>query len=178
MPDFRQRLGDHSFQVSETFRLEEGEKKVYGLLIDRSGSMNTYKKMGIVRAMLITLFEEVRKGEAIVYVSTFEESIDGWQKIETAEEANLTYKNWKEPRGGETQVGECIVSAQADLALSKLGPFEIPLGSEPELIIVNDGQDRITPVKTTAPVHAISIERSNSALEELCKSSGGKYYNV
>jgi uncharacterized protein with von Willebrand factor type A (vWA) domain len=174
-PTFDLKIPTRNFTLPVRYKRAEG-KKEYILLIDRSGSMSTDVKMGTVRAMLTLLFEEVRKGEATVYMSTFEEGIDGWQKIETHEEARLAYDTFPEPRGGNTEIGDCIVEAQNEIKQGKLGEFDLTL-TEPEIIIVNDGQDNVDPTTPTiAPVSAISIEQANADLETLCVRSGGKFF--
>ena len=175
--EFKRRLVNHELMVPLIFKKDKAPKKVYALLIDRSGSMHTDTKIGMVRAMLLTLFKEVDKG-AVLYISTFEEGIDGWHRVATKEEAVEYYSTLKSPRGGNTEVGKCIAITQAEIAKRHIGEFQLEDDESPEIIIVNDGQDTIHPTPTIAPVHAISIEQDNPALKALCLKSKGQYFNI
>ena len=178
-PDFVYKLINKDFQIPFRTSRSTGDKKVYVIVIDRSGSMAAQYKMGMIKGVLVTIFEEVRKGEAVVYVSTFEQEIDGWAFIETEEQARAYYDAYQEPEGGETAVGKVIQEVQTGIRERDLGGHVISLACEPELIIVNDGQDDVDPLtRTMAPVTAISIERNNKDLRTLCQRSGGQFYLV
>lgn len=176
--DFALRLVNNEIMVTRTYTKNKSPKMVYAIAVDRSGSMHQSKKMGIVRAALIRLFEHAMNCKATVYISTFERTIDKWKKIETKEEALECLAMWPSPRGGETQVGQIVETTQLEIQQRRIGTFTLAPDECPEIVIINDGQDRITPIKTYAPVHAITIEAPNEALKRLCEGSGGKYYEI
>lgn len=177
-PDFALRLVNQEILIAKTYTKDKSPKMVYAIAVDRSGSMNTPKKKGIVKAALTRLFEHATKEKATVYITTFEVSVDEWKKVETREEALETIKNWPSPQGGNTEVGKIIKTTQEEIKMGRIGPHTLASDERPEIVVINDGQDRIEPITTVAPVHAIVIEAPNPALKRLCESSGGKYYEI
>ncbi len=174
-------LFDFSFlnmelDIEQSFKTHQ-VKQVIDLLIDRSYSMYEPWKQGFVKAILLHYMELVRLGTTTLYVSTFERSADGHTRIETLKEAEDYYKSYRCEGGGGTDVNNVILNDQQSIAHNKLGRYKFHIDSQPQVVVINDGQDRVDPsMKTLAPVFAVTLEERNMGLKELCNRSGGEYH--
>lgn len=151
-------------------------KQAIALALDWSGSMNTDFKKGYMRAVLNLMGERLVKGDIILYIVKFTHVMlnNGYVKITTAEELREYIDKMKAPGGGYTEVGKVIVETQQMIRSGKLSDHDLE-GVEPQLVIINDGQDVIHPVDTIAPIHAISLEQLNEQLKSLCYESDGTF---
>lgn len=174
MPDFPARLGNMDLLVKEKFQ-EEFAKLCALLMIDASGSMCSDWKQGYVRAIMLHYFDLLEKGQASLYIGTFEQQIQGIKKISNATEAKEFFSKYRAGRGGMTDVNGVIEAAQAGFQQGRVGEFKIPFDEIPELIVINDGQDPVEPTKYDRAVHAISLEVENPNLKDVCEQSGGSF---
>lgn len=174
LPDFLAKLANQELFVRRFYE-EELSKLAAIIQIDRSSSMNVSWKQGYVRAILLHYFGLLSKGEATLYVGTFERQSDGVKLITNETEAKEFYKEYRQGNGGGTDVNNVIQTIQTNLERHKVGKYNIPPHQTPELIIVNDGQDRVKVETYPKPIHVISLEVDNTDLQQVAKQSGGSY---
>lgn len=101
-------------------------KQIIFLLIDRSGSMYSHVKQSYVKAVLLHLFEQVRKGDATVYVSSFEVGVDFYAKIDSEEVARKFLRAFNSIGGGGTDIQSCVEHTQRCILNGKLERHEVP----------------------------------------------------
>lgn len=178
MPDFLIRLADKQFMVPERWRKDFG-KQIMALLIDHSGSMLSEEKQAYVRAMLLHLMNMVAKGHTTLFVAPFVTEMGMVTKIDSEEDAKAFYSKYKAGSGGTTDIEGVIKKAQADIANLQFGPYSLEFGCQPEIVIVNDGEDHIDPLtQLIAPTHALILAEHNADLRTVCENSGGSYYEM
>lgn len=174
MPDFLPRLAQMEFIVDKTWHWEMYKQEI-ALAIDISGSMSTQAKQAFVKGILAILFEGVSKGDTIVYITTFEWEMEDYVKIETREQAVAFFNGWSNRGGGDTNVSDVITKTQAMIRDGNISGHRLGPNCNPQLVIINDGQDRIEPTICVAPVHVISLEVDNPPLKQLADDSGGSF---
>lgn len=174
--DFLPRFANMELTVTD-YKKPEYLKKIVVAKIDRSGSMSPYWKQAYVKALLMFYFNLLKKGQVEeIFLTTFEREIDGWERIKNETQAREYYQKYRLLGGGTTEVGEVIKKTQADIASGKIGEFVLLEGCQPEIVVINDGQDDVDRnLETIAPIHVISLEEHNPDLEALATRSGGSF---
>lgn len=167
-------------QIPYLKRMEKiPHKRSVFLLYDFSGSMSDHRKQGMLTAVMMKLVESLHEGNIeTLIVAPFIETIGKVTVIKSKADGIKYIKELKSPTGMDTDVYGCVISAQSMLIGNKIPGYKVGK-DRPEVLIVNDGQDRIRrgdPFKY--PTHAICLDAENSALEKLCKGSGGTYNNL
>lgn len=167
-------------QIPYLKRMEKiPHKRSVFLLYDFSGSMCDYRKQGMLTAVMMKLVESLHEGNIeTLIMAPFIETIGKVTVIKSKADGIKYIKELKSPTGMDTDVYGCVISAQSMLIGNKIPGYKVGK-DRPEVLIVNDGQDRIRrgdPFKY--PTHAICLDAENSALEKLCKGSGGTYNNL
>lgn len=176
--DFTQNMLDHNYVVDDRQYDIITRKQVVCIAEDKSGSMNTMQKRALVKAVYYTVFQSVLKGDTIAYVCEFTHERTKYRKVESIEDVKTFMNGWKGGSGGWTDVEMLIRETQTAIQAGELDGHEIPADAQPQLVVVNDGQDTIDPVKTVAPVHAIVLFEDNEELKEVCEKSGGTYHSL
>lgn len=173
------KLAEMDFMLDVPYRLIEHQKLLW-LCIDRSGSMHSPKmKQAYVRALLTYLSEGVKDGSCILLVSTFEEQIDGITVLDTYAKCEQYTKDYQCEGGGNTDVNGVIHEAHRMINVNRIPGYTLPKDMVPELVIINDGEDRVDPNDVPSrPTHAIILNTKNKNLDTLCQRSGGTYHYV
>ena len=84
------------------------------------------------------------------------------------------------PNGGGTQVGKMISKIHDEVINNKrLMNLDVDLSEEqPEILVINDGQDSIGTNKFIYKTNAISLYQDNEELKGLCVDNQGKYVTI
>jgi hypothetical protein len=93
----------------------------------------------------------------------------------------INFWSWfsNSPNGGTTDIGGMVTSIAQDISSCKLGNLKIDLSVEkPEILIINDGQDRVGYDTLPYKVNAISLIEFSDELKNLCVKTGGKQVQV
>lgn len=173
-PDWEAKLASQESFVRRYFEEELGKLAAL-IMIDRSSSMIPAWKQGYVRAIMLHYFDLLSKGEATVYLGTFEQKVDGIKMVTNVTEAKEYYNKYRAGVGSTTDVNAVIEEIQTGFQRGKIGKYSVPPEQLPELIIVNDGQDRVEVKKYDFPTHVISLEVDNENLAQVAKLSDGSY---
>lgn len=174
-PLFVAKLATKDLFIEKRYR--EVEKQRFPLIfIDISGSMfSPAMKQPLVKAVLTKIFEGVKAGNTRCIVAFFERDITNVKKVFTAEQADKYLEDYKCPGGGNTEVNNVILQAHAWIKSGYVKGINLE-GLQPEVLIINDGQDSVDPThKLEFPVHAIMLHRGNPELKQLCLNSGGTF---
>lgn len=180
-PNFPVKLLMKDLVVNVPVDRKEQKQKII-IILDFSGSMDEPFKQDWVNAILIDRFRYVMQGEAEVFFSYFvhepnemhfhhvhdkESVIKFWQKF-----SNL-------PDGGTTAVGKMVERISEEISHKRLMNLKIDLSEEkPEILVINDGQDRIDTKAFPYKVNAICLEEQNNQLKDLCIATKGKQVHV
>jgi len=181
-PNFRTKFLTKDLIVNVPVDRKEQKQKII-ILLDFSGSMNENEKQIWVNAILIDRFRYVIKGEAEVFFSYFVDSADSlnFQHIKNKEDVIKFWKKFSNhPNGGETRIGD-MVNKVADEILTKkrLMNLTVDLSEEkPEILVLNDGQDKVKTNKFPYKTNAISLMGFSDELKNLCIETGGKQVEV
>ena len=181
-PNFRSKFLTKDLTVSVPVDRKEQIQKII-ILLDYSGSMNEPEKQVWVNAILIDRFRYVMKGEAEVFFSYFVYDTEDleFQHIKNREDVIKFWQTFSnEPNGGGTEIGE-IVQYVADEVMHsrRLHNLDVDLSEEkPEILIINDGQDRVGSDAFPYKVNAVSLLEFSDELKDLCLATEGKQIQV
>jgi len=171
LPNFDDKFVKKELTIKEKVK-PETRKQIVTILQDDSGSMNCIQKQSHVRAVLLKFLEGVIDGTAEVNFYLFESKRYGYQKVTNLKEAQDLFKNisLRRPSGGGTHIGFILQETIDEIATDSKY-------HDPEIWIVNDGDDSIDP-KSVDPkgvrINAIMLGTNNKNLETVCSNSGGK----
>lgn len=181
LPNYHIRFLSKDLIVNVPVKTSE-KKQVLIMLIDMSGSMNHTSKQLWVNALLIDRFRYVLKGEAEIYVSGFVSSTSqlNFMHIKNATDVENFWKNWSNyPGGGQTDMGRMVNYISEEIKLKRLHNLKVDLShSKPEILIINDGQDRVGHDSFPYKVNAISLMEFSEELKNLCVATGGKQIRI
>jgi hypothetical protein len=181
-PNFRSKFLTKDLTVSVPVDRKEQIQKII-ILLDYSGSMHEDEKQIWVNAILIDRFRYVMKGEAEVFFSYFVDDCDDlqFQHIKDREDVIKFWQTFSNhPNGGGTAIGD-IVEYVADQVMNKhkLHNLHVDLSEEkPEILIINDGQDRVGTDEFPYKVNAISLMSFSEELKNLCLATEGKQIEI
>ena len=181
-PNFKSKFLTKDLTVNVPVDRKEQKQKII-ILLDYSGSMDYDEKQIWVNAILIDRFRYVMKGEAEVFFSYFVERTEELKffHITNREEVIQFWQMFSnEPNGGTTEIGD-MVNYVADQVINhrRLHNLDIDLSEEkPEILIINDGQDRVHSEKFPYKVNAISLMQFSEELKDLCVATDGKQVRV
>ena len=173
MPMFDYKLATKQLVVSQKVKVINQKQLLY-LLIDESGSMNNPDRIGYVLAVVLNRLEAVKNGEAVLYISLFDDVIKEPTKIETEAEALDFYKKFRrfKPKGDGTKIDQAIRYAVEHINNSIDGL------TQPQIAIVTDGEDSVTIKKGEMQgitLNYVAIKSENADLKELCHQTGGAF---
>jgi hypothetical protein len=144
--------------------------------------MDECEKQIWVNAILIDRLRYVMNEEAEVFFSYF---VHDPKKLNFHHLKNrqdvMNFWTWfsNDPNGGTTNIGGMVTSVANDIAERKLGNLNVDLSVEkPEILIINDGQDRVGYDSLPYKVNAISLMEFSDELKKLCVKTGGKQVRV
>jgi hypothetical protein len=198
MPLFDLELVTGSLVIDKPYSKLNRKQQIV-LLIDRSGSMYNGIKQGYVKGILMHLLNEVLKGDAVVYVSEFEWRVDGFFELKTKKDMLDFITGYTCSGGGDTDIEGCLIHTQKciDRKLltaaggrawsgtgnkqfkSRARRIVLPYDVNPQIVVINDGEDKIDPfLKLSAPVHTLILGENNNDLRSVCENSGGSYHQL
>jgi uncharacterized protein with von Willebrand factor type A (vWA) domain len=182
LPNYRYKLLTRSLQINVPVESSEKKQKII-ILVDYSGSMRSDKKQMWVNAILADRFRYVMMGEAEVYFSFFidqpsQMKFTHVKNTKDVEEFWKTFSN--EPSGGNTDIGRIVKYVSDEVkGGTKLHNLHLNLSHEqPEILIINDGQDSVNVNKFPYKVNAISLMQFSDQLKDLCVATGGKQVQI
>jgi hypothetical protein len=180
-PNFRSKFLTKDLTVSVPVDRKEQIQKII-ILLDYSGSMHEDEKQIWVNAILIDRFRYVMKGEAEVYFSYFVEDCDelNFQHIKDRDDVIKFWQTFSnEPNGGGTAIGDIVEYVADQVHSGKLHNLDVNLSEEkPEILIINDGQDRVGTDEFPYKVNAISLMSFSEELKDLCLATEGKQIEI
>lgn len=181
LPNFNSRFITKDLMVNIPVESSEKKQKII-ILCDFSGSMNSSDKQIWVNSLLIDRFKYVIKGEAEIFFSKFVSCVTDlhFQHIKNEEDVNSFWDNFSNnPNGSMTNIGRIVNHISDEIEDKRLCNLDIDLSNEkPEILIINDGQDRVGYKEFPYKVNAISLMQFSEELKELCIASGGKQMRV
>lgn len=181
-PNFRTKFLTKDLTVNVPVERKEQKQKII-ILLDYSGSMSYDEKQIWVNAILIDRFRYVIKGEAEVFFSYFVDDVEDleFKHIKNREDVVKFWSTFSnEPNGGNTEIGDMVNYVAKEVIDNKrLHNLDIDLSEErPEILIINDGQDRVNSDKFPYKVNAISLMDFSEELKDLCVETEGKQVRV
>lgn len=187
MPNFNQKLVTKDLIVNTPVTSEESKQKII-MLVDFSGSMNSPQKQQWVMSIVADRLSYCIKEECEIFFCFFltknnlEHGTFKWYHIYNRETALEFWKHFNNsPSGGDTEVGLIIDRIRKEIMENhKLFNLNIDLSvDQPEILVINDGQDSVKTDKLTWKTNAITLYNGpNNELKSLCERTGGKYINV
>jgi hypothetical protein len=189
MPGFDKKFIQKDVLIKDKY-VSEVCKQTLVLLIDDSGSMNSEWKIGWVKALVLNRLTAVMKGDATLYICTFEEELDpNWVKVGTKAQAKDYWKLFDRQVGfnrGNTDIEKAVTHTIEQIDNGKLIGVDyddtatISLKKErPQICVINDGQDYID--KDYSPkiiTHGFILGRDNIEMKIMCERSGGIYHRI
>jgi uncharacterized protein with von Willebrand factor type A (vWA) domain len=180
-PNFRSKFLTKDLIVNVPVDRKEQIQKII-ILLDYSGSMHEDEKQIWVNAILIDRFRYVMKGEAEVYFSYFVDDPQDleFQHIKDREDVIKFWQTFSnEPNGGGTAIGDIVEYVANEVTNGTLHNLAINLSEEkPEILIINDGQDRVGTDEFPYKVNAISLMSFSDELKDLCLATEGKQIEI
>jgi uncharacterized protein with von Willebrand factor type A (vWA) domain len=180
-PNFRTKFLTKDLTVNVPVDRKEHKQKII-ILLDFSGSMDETEKQIWVNAILIDRLRYVMKEEAEVFFSYFVHNPKNLQFHHLKDRKDvMDFWTWfsNDPDGGTTDIGAMVTSVANDVANHKLGNLTVDLSVEkPEILVINDGQDRVGYDTLPYKVNAISLMDFSDELKSLCVKTGGKQVRV
>ena len=180
-PNFRSKFLTKDLVVNVPVDRKEQIQKII-ILLDYSGSMHEHEKQVWVNAILIDRFRYVMRGEAEVFFSYFVYDSDQlhFQHIKNREDVINFWQTFSnEPNGGGTAIGDIVQYVADEVHSRKLHNLDIDLSEEkPEILIINDGQDRVGTDAFPYKVNAISLMSFSDELKDLCLATEGKQIEI
>jgi hypothetical protein len=180
-PNFRSKFLTKDLTVSVPVDRKEQIQKII-ILLDYSGSMHEDEKQIWVNAILIDRFRYVIKGEAEVFFSYFVNDCEDlqFQHIKDREDVIRFWQTFSnEPNGGGTDIGGIVQYVADEVTSGKLHNLDINISEEkPEILIINDGQDRVGVEAFPYKVNAVSLMQFSDELKGLCVDTDGKQIQI
>lgn len=180
-PNFRTKFLTKDLTVNVPVDRKEQKQKII-ILLDYSGSMDELEKQIWVNAILIDRLRYVMKEEAEVFFSYFVHDPGklSFHHIKNKEDV-MDFWRWfsNDPNGGTTDIGAMVTRISEDISKGKLRNLKIDLSEEkPEILVINDGQDKVGYDSLPYKVNAISLMQFSDELKNLCVKTGGKQVQV
>lgn len=173
---FYQAYAEEKLEISLPLKSIKTKQKVF-VLLDCSGSMGSDNKTMQTVHILDAMLEQVLEGNTIIYFSYFVRDRKDFIKIETSDEVDNFKENiFQNPNGGDTYLGPILQTLNRGILTGNVDGFEVDPTTE--IVVINDGQDDVTPVSSNIPIHAFMLNERNDGLEEVVKNSKGQAYYV
>lgn len=171
MPTFGYKLATKQVLIKKP---RQESKQSLILLIDDSRSMDVDEKRNWIKAILFDRYKAVEDGKAELFIILFESDADMENVICINSKKSIDLTWFPELDGGSTNVERAIKTVENGITSGKLGNHLLK-GTNPQIVIVNDGQDTVNPFKTKYPTHAFILGQDNKGLEKTILDSGGIY---
>ena len=170
LPTFQYKLCTNQLSVIQDMPTD---KQNLLLLIDDSGSMSHPEKMEWVQAVVYNRLEAVINNKARLIICWFEEYVHRHIIIRTKQEAIkfITSQSFGSFDGGDTDIQRALKDS---IKLIKT-EFEPDL-SKCQIVIINDGQDRINPrYQPEIVTNVFILGKDNYDLKKVVESTTGTY---
>jgi mannose/fructose-specific phosphotransferase system component IIA len=175
MPTF-----DFKFATKQlvTKQAEQASKQLLVLLIDYSGSMSEREKISWVNAIVYNRLKAVMDNKAELLIGFFVESLDmsNMFYLKNKKDAMAFGKTFRfSPYGGNTNI-QCAIEQVCDgIDKGKIGPYSV-LNVNPQIVVMNDGQDMIDRrYKPKYVTNAFILGQDNHDLKSVIENSKGHY---
>lgn len=170
MPNFDDKLAKKELSIKQKV-LPETRKQIVTFMLDDSGSMGDITKQSYVRATLLKYLEGVTAGKAKLNFYNFESQRYGYQEVKDLKGAQdlFRYISLRRPSGGGTNIGLILQQTIDEIAVDTAY-------HDPEIVIVNDGDDHVDPSSINTKgvkINAVMLGRDNPNLRKVCEESGG-----
>jgi hypothetical protein len=180
-PNFRTKFLTKDLTVNVPVDRKEQKQKII-ILLDFSGSMDDPEKQIWVNAILIDRLRYVMKEEAEVFFSYFVYRSEHlkFHHLKNREDV-MDFWKWfsNSPNGGTTDIGGIVTYISQEISKQRLHNLDIDLSVEkPEILIINDGEDRVGYDSLPYKVNAVSLMQFSTELKDLCVKTGGKQVQV
>lgn len=170
---FYLQVAQKSMVVRPPLKLKS-QQGVVILLCDDSGSMAGRHTVNYVLHVLNTLFEYVLDGKIRMLFAPFEDKRDTLFEVHDLQSVNFLKEKFRHGSGGTTNLGEILPALAAEIRTGMVDG--IKLSTKTNILIINDGNDWVPPIKMPVVTHCISLEDLNHDLKKVCEDSGGQYY--
>ncbi len=172
MPTYKYKLATK--QLNVRVRKQANVQSLF-LLIDDSGSMDSSSKNSMLKALLVNRLQAVADGKAVLYIATFVGDMSEEIITIDSKEKALRYSKWF-PRqcGNNTNVEQAVMSACKVIQSGKINGKEI-LGENPEIVVINDGDDDVGNFTPSIKTHGIILGQDNEGMKKMVNISGGEY---
>ena len=180
-PNFRTKFLTKDLTVNVPVDRKEQKQKII-ILLDFSGSMDEEEKQIWVNAILIDRLKYVMNEEAEVFFSYFVQQTKHlkFHHLKNRDDV-MNFWTWfsNDPNGGTTDIGGIVTYIDQEIKNGRLHNLDVDLSVErPEILIINDGQDRVGYESLPYKVNAISLMDFSDELKNLCIKTGGKQVQV
>lgn len=180
MPHYQYKLATKQVMPKEHIKYTI-KKQCLAFLIDDSGSMCDNFKMEWVKALLLNRIDQVIRGEAELFICTFEDQLDenAWIPVRNKEEADEVLENFHkyfEFDRGATDIEKAVTQAITDIKSGTLNGNITIDSIKPQICVINDGDDYVSPHYTPDfVVHGFILGSTNHNMKKMCEKSGGIY---
>jgi len=181
-PDFKAKLLTKNLTINVPVEKTEHKQKII-MLLDFSGSMSATEKQEWVLAILVDRLKYCMLDEAEIFFSYFvdDPSALNFTHIHDRDSALAFWNKFStRPNGGETYISKMISTIKDQINnKKKLCNLNIDLSEDqPEILIINDGQDSVKTDKFVYKTNALSLYENNDELKKLCVANNGKYVTI
>ncbi len=181
LPNFETRFLTKDLIINMPVNRSEKKQKLI-ILCDYSGSMSDRKKQNWVNGILMERMKYVIKGEAEIFFSFFVSSTYDlkFYHLKDEKSVNEFWSNFSNyPGGSTTDIGRIVQYVANEVKSGKLHNLKVDLSRElPEILIINDGQDKVHVSNFPYKVNAVSLLQFSDQLKQLCIDSGGKQIQI
>ena len=183
-PDFQYKLVTKQLYRAKGIEMEKSKQIIF-MIVDDSGSMCSIAKISRVKALLLNRISEVVKGNAELYICTFERHLDNkWIHVNDEKSANTVWDNFRKYftfSRNTTSVQDAVEEAVKQIKTGVLPAFSGPeinitKGVNPEICVINDGQDSVNSnFKPSLPLHVFIMGQEHQQLKACAINSRGSY---
>lgn len=172
MPTYKYKLATK--QLNVRVRKQANVQSLF-LLIDDSGSMDSHEKREMLKALLVNRLQAVHDGKAVLYIATFIGDMSNEIITIDSKAKAIKFANWF-PRlsGGNTNVEQAVKSACKVINSGKINGQPIK-GENPEIVVINDGEDDVDNFTPSIKTHGIILGQDNNMMKRMIEKSGGEY---
>jgi hypothetical protein len=181
LPMMAYRVINSEARVDEKYK-REFKMPFVTLIVDDSGSMNSNSKSNKAIGIIHNILKRVKRGECWLNFSFFESSCHKFYLLPDDGNIDEFYRKKivKHPfNKGGTDVANAIKEALEEFDKIALENKAAISSKDRHIIVVNDGEDDATSVKSTdlkgAKLHSFILNSSNDHLKMISAATGGIY---
>jgi len=144
------------------------------VLLDDSGSMNQDYKIALIIKIFEALFKPILKGDLRLLVAPFEHNLGAFMEISNSVQIENFKNTITAGSGGWTYLNHFLPGLIENIKKGEVNKLPVP--TDTQVLIINDGEDNPNMTQSDIPVNAIALaHHPNTELRELCRNSGGEY---